>query len=221
MGQFGPREHTGGIPGNATAVQTNHHRQREPRTAGFTLIEMLLALGVLLVLLASVYPPIDRLFHDHRLQQEAEEVRNQLASARLQAMRNGMSIQFRFEPQGRWFLSVPYEYDLETDDAESDEPTVSADLSFAAEMKEGFRFVSPDGAEFPTETVASHWLAGLDQSRDLEEIAWSLPILFRADGTTEDAEFAILDSRDQMVRFEIRGLTGAVRQHRVEPGGEL
>ena len=79
---------------------------------GYTLLEMLMVLSVLVVMTAIVFPPLNRMYADHYLKRSVEEVRIKLTSTRIHALDSGVTYQFRFEPEGQHYLVIPYESDI-------------------------------------------------------------------------------------------------------------
>jgi prepilin-type N-terminal cleavage/methylation domain-containing protein len=79
--------------------QTNDRISR----SGYTLSEMLVVLSVLVTVTALSQPALREALRDSRLRSAAKLVRVELAKARLNAMKTGIALQFRYKVgQGRF-----------------------------------------------------------------------------------------------------------------------
>jgi len=194
---------------------------------GYTLIELLLAVGVLAMLAGVIVPNALRMYADSRLSEVAEQVRAQLAGSRSRAIEHGLVYQFRFEPDGRHYVAIPFEREFEGSDPTSTGTGGTTGLGtftrFAGELPTGFRFIDVSGSgssaaggqQLPEETFGE-----LPNAGDLAGVSWSPPILFTADGASVDAALEIADRRNQAIRLEVRGLTGATTVSRILPAAE-
>jgi prepilin-type N-terminal cleavage/methylation domain-containing protein len=189
--------------------------QRSRRRAGYTLLELLLALVVLAVLVGVSLPGALRLYGDSRLSEAAELVRMQVAGTRTRAIDGGLTYQFRYEPDGRYFLAAPFEREVEGTDSTAIGTGVTTGVGkfskFAGELPEGFRFIACCTGGAMGGQVTEELLEGLPNAGKLASLSWSPPILFSPNGTAMDSAFELSDPRNQTIRFEIRGLTGAVK----------
>ena len=79
--------------------------------SGFTLVEMLLVLGVFIVFAGITIPSVMRMFGQQKLTHAAERVRESVASARFRAIDTGLIYQFCCESGGSRFVVVPFEPD--------------------------------------------------------------------------------------------------------------
>lgn len=185
---------------------------------GYTLIEIMLAISVLLVMTAVVWPPVNRMYADFRLKQATERVRVKLAGTRIRSLDSGTIYQFRFEPGGTNYLLIPYE--LEAGDNPSGSTTTASTtgaMTFAGVLPETMRFDYPSDDQPPAERLTAEFLDGLAEAFQLEKLAWSPPILFYPDGTATQVAFDVVDNeRQTLIRLSVRDLTGAVTVSRVE-----
>ena len=73
---------------------------------GFTLIEMLFAVGVAATLSGIVVPPVLRLLEDYRTAGAARYVASRLQKARVEAVRRSTNVAVRFTPAGEFSTYV-------------------------------------------------------------------------------------------------------------------
>jgi prepilin-type N-terminal cleavage/methylation domain-containing protein len=78
---------------------------------GFTLIEVLLTLAVLVITSALAWPQLDKIFNTQRLRKAADIVRIQWCKGRIAAMKTGSIHVFRFQVDGNSFRLEPYMID--------------------------------------------------------------------------------------------------------------
>jgi len=175
-------------------------------------MEMMLALAILLAVAGISLPVVVWLSGEHKLKQEAQEIRIKLTGARIHAIDAGVIHQFRYEPHGNRFLIVPYE---KTSDDSQDVDAAVADgdsqpSHSSAELPEGMTFQAVESDEFAVEPISEDWLTGLANASQLASADWSPPLLFYPDGSSIDAAFEIIDEKQRSIRISVRGLTGAV-----------
>src|SRR5690348_12454224 len=73
------------------------------RRRGFTLIEILLVLAILVIVAAMAMPALGRIVEGQKLSQGAEMVRSKWMSAHVKSMRSGKMQMFRYELGGTKF----------------------------------------------------------------------------------------------------------------------
>jgi len=185
------------------------------RRNGYTLLEMLLTLAVLAVLVGTIVPGALRLYADSRFSEASEMVRAQVAGTRTRAIESGLVYQFRYEPDGRHFVSCPYEREIEPTNPNAIGTGATVGVGkfskFAGELPNGFKFNACCTGGAMGGGIASQFLDGLPDAQSLASLGWSPPIVFAGDGTAMDAAFELVDPRKQSIRFEVRGLTGSVK----------
>ncbi|HUQ72352.1 MAG TPA: prepilin-type N-terminal cleavage/methylation domain-containing protein [Planctomycetaceae bacterium] len=199
-------------------------RLRAASRPGYTLVELLLALAVLAMLAGVVMPSVLRMHADSRLSEVTEVVRYQLGSTRSRAIEGGLVYQFRFEPDGRNFIAIPFEREFEGSDLTSSGSGATTGLGvftrYAGELPTGFRFndcsdsAGSDSTQ-PSQQLSEEALGELPNAQELSGLSWSQAILFVPDGSAIDYAFEVADGRDQAIRLEVRGLTGATTQSRI------
>lgn len=191
-----------------------HFKAQGPQSLGFrgfTLLEVMLVVGVLAIIAGVSWPMLERLYGNQQLKQSAADVQKQLSSNRLRAIDKGIVYQFRYEVGARRYFAIPYE--LADAGATADGSAEFERIS--KELPEGLRFeATSDG--LTGEKVAEALLAGLADAHDLSEATWSPAILFFADGAGTEATFRILDADDRYIEFSVRELTGAAKQSPID-----
>ena len=73
------------------------------RRDGYTLLEVLIVVGILLLLAAFSIPALQTAFGFNSVRNGAQAVREAIGDARFQAIQSGLVYEFRFEPTGRCF----------------------------------------------------------------------------------------------------------------------
>ncbi|MEM9703263.1 MAG: prepilin-type N-terminal cleavage/methylation domain-containing protein [Planctomycetota bacterium] len=180
---------------------------------GFTLVEMLLVLVVLVTLATAVIPTATRFFGDYALKQSAEAVQNDLARARLDAVQQGVVYEFRAEAGGDRWVIVPASREPGLQGADGDTaPAVYVPVR-SGTLAEGVTFASDGTLAALTDRPEMDYFSGLPDASQLAQLQWSNPIQFRADGTADDASVTLSDEEGGL-RVVVRGLTGAAA---VEP----
>ncbi len=199
------------------------HRRSTRR--GYTLLELLIVVAVMLVVASLTLPALNRPFAKSKLRDAAKQLRVALARARLEAIRTGAPQQFCYQPgggvyeisarstaEGGGFLPVALEGGVE-------EAPVADGSAYAAaaryELPEGIRFfdpLAPEAAPDESDSIPSEG----DES-------WSAPIVFYPNGRTFNALVRLYGEYDYYVDVTLRGLTGASRIgeiQRLEPSLE-
>ncbi|MGE3317464.1 MAG: prepilin-type N-terminal cleavage/methylation domain-containing protein [Planctomycetaceae bacterium] len=183
--------------------------------SGFTLMEMLLVLAVLLLLSAVAWPVLEHVLADYQLKRSAETVGTAIAGARLRAIDAGAAYQFRYEPGGRNWFVVPFDRDDLSGGAESTAGTTAATArTLMGELPESLSFRAADGSN-AGERLQSEALQLLPNAVQLVNKTWSPAILFYSDGSAAEAAFEVLDKEGDAFRISVRDLTGTVSIDRV------
>lgn len=193
-------------------------RRREGRSA-FTLLELLLVLGVVVVLAAMSWPRLTGIMKRQSVLGNAEQVRQLCDRARVRAVEEGRTLQLRYEPHGRHYVLLPHE----PAEPGAQVLTPSSGTSPAAVPGAPYRVhqISEDcqfhvdsalvsGRKLEVERLADAWLVQLENGSAARDIAWSLPILFFPDGSATDGRLTVLDRDRRYINLSIRGLTGTV-----------
>ena len=190
---------------------------------GFTLLEMMLVVGLLALFAGMTIPSVLRILGEQKLGNSAEKVRAAVASTRVQAIESGIIYQFCCESNGSRYAVVPFEPDHANSGQAS--PTGATNLQgrLSGRLPKGITFsnvvvkVSGTAAMATgSQKIASGAFDGLPGSGELAGLSWSVPILFHPEGTANaDAEITVSDSRRQHILLRVRAFTGAVSMDRM------
>ncbi|MCA9073486.1 MAG: prepilin-type N-terminal cleavage/methylation domain-containing protein [Planctomycetaceae bacterium] len=206
--------------------------------SGYTLLEMLIVCAILAAIAGLSWPTVQGSLAKGRLKKAASDVRTSLVRSRNDAIRNGESLAVQYELNGRRYRiqsqgSVSAETSEETFDSTEFTSTAVTTTDASAsheddgdwieqELPVGVRFASVDDGPldsendpFPTIEItvttdddsASAFEEGFDE---LDTADWSEPIVFHANGRTENAELRLMNDRDFFIDLHLRGLTGIV-----------
>lgn len=204
-------------------------RRASRHARGFTLLELLLVIGILMICAGAVAPSVMGMLSNYHLRDGVQKVQAALAATRVHAIDATSTYEFRFEPGGRHFLAVP----TDNDALNSPGPALGSDgQSLAPGMYE--IGILPEGLSFQATTSSSPppesaplpagsdpgWMTALGRiaERDVAQVTWSDAIGFRVDGTATDVTFAVVDTRGAGYRFTIREVTGEIFVHPLESG---
>ena len=173
------------------------------RCHGYTLLEMLLVLAIMVLLGAIVLPAVSQPLGKSELRDAAKQVRTQLARARLEAIESGRVYQFRFQP-GRRKFEVAVKSSLGLDD-ESDHQRADDDQPLQGELPSGVCFHDQQAAKRPGDDETA---SGVD-FEETGSAGWSEPILFYPNGRTTSARIWLAGERDYYLDVMLRGVTGS------------
>jgi len=220
----------------------NTHRTTR---GGFTLSEMLVVLGILVVVTALAQPALRGALGDSRLRSAAKQVRAELAKTRLKAMQSGIAQRFRYQLGKNRFEIAPSAQGVDNERAASGRSTRDRDRECASSTDRR-NDSQPDRFAPRDTTAARHYPEGtegrspqpveqsLPEGVSFDEApgepqregaggedGWSNPIVFYPDGRTENAHIRLKGERDAVVDVSLRGLTGVVTAGKPRHEGEL
>jgi len=78
-------------------------RTQDNKQRGFTLLELMITMGVIVAMTAAIVPNINTSIQNYRLYASAQEIASQLQSARLRAVRGNTMCTFLMSASGRQF----------------------------------------------------------------------------------------------------------------------
>ncbi len=189
-----------------------HTPQPIRRRAGYTLLEMILVLMVLAVVSGVTLPMMVHVYANSQLKRAVEQVRVKLASTRVRAVDTGLTYQFRYEPEGRHFVVIPFER-LEGNGGVGDADTVATETLrtiYSGQLPEEMFFRGAIEGQ-PVGKLGDESFVGMDDARQLADVDWSIPVLFFSDGSSTQAAFEVHNDNKQFIQLAVRDLTGSVR----------
>lgn len=176
-----------------TSPRTTSPEPKGP-AGGFTLVELLLVLSLVVLLAALATPALTGTLARVRLDAAAEQVRTAWADARLEAMRTGSPVAF----QCRLETS---EYTLsKLEDA-------TAALQGSTETADQVRLADDEHDDLGDVTFVR--LTTGDPADPAVDPNVGACVVFYPDGLTDDAVAVIQSASGQQRRIELRSLTGA------------
>jgi prepilin-type N-terminal cleavage/methylation domain-containing protein len=200
--------------------QTNAQTRRSDRPGGFTIVELLLALAILVTLAAMVIPSFTGLLADRRVLRAGDQMRVEFMQARLSAMRSGRTYMVQLSTETHQLRIRPW-VDANDMTEALDQTGGSAALltggnAMVASMQEvdvasEAREVDlPEGVAVTSLNVQSSQRSFMIESQVQAEaaIGWGQPILFYPDGTTSTAAVTVTSEGVGQVIVLLRGLTG-------------
>jgi prepilin-type N-terminal cleavage/methylation domain-containing protein len=219
----------------AMTILWAENRNAASSRQGFTLLELLLVLAILVIIGAIGTPVLDRVLERQRLRGAAEELRVAWEDARLVAMRTGQVQAFACEIGGRTYSIEPLVLHDDVNNvaegatlfsggvaAQASTPTVGMNPSTANESQ------SRQAELEETLTFASCRVAGDTRAFSLSSTppgsagnAAAAMVYFYPDGTSSTAEVLIQSERGDLTGIQIRGLTGHSRTLGVVDSTEL
>ncbi len=197
------------VPAGAVARRGAHVSR-----PGFTLFEIVMVLGVMVMAIGIAWPAIAVIQGEYQLRQGGQLVQAKLAWARVHAVETGYVYQFCFEPDGQRFLVLPF-----------DQQALFAQPSpgTRAPQKSGGKLPSAkahfDAASSPaSHAIPAEWLTGMTDAGEYSGATWAAPILFHPDGSASAATIQIIDKKSRTVTISVRPLTGAVTVSKIHAG---
>ncbi len=203
--------------GLAERVMNQRHQQhqRQCLAAGFSLLELLLAVAVLVAVSSIAVPPLMDRLQSGRVQDAAESVREVMGKARRYAIDGGVDYHFRFELNGPSFVAIPAEPEPTLANSYSGEEDDMRVVLEAGELNENLYLRPANDADAGGESLEPLAFNDLPNAGELAGKTWSKPILFRFDGTAEDRVIRVVDEVGRTAEISVRGLTGAIRVSQV------
>ncbi len=209
--------------------------RRVSRLSGFTLIEVVLVLSLLVVIFAVSVPYLGSSFSRANLSGAADLVRGALTRSRVAAMQSGEAQVFRCEPKGARYQIIALK-ELESqnngrssggndaartsddrqksnDENSSGRSSDSSSDNRSSEENSPSDILRLESSHLPSDVIfadvdvtSSNLVAALYGTSS--DDSWSDPIVFHPDGTSADASILLQNDREQTIRINLRGLTG-------------
>ncbi len=201
------------------------HSTRD-RRRGFTLVEVLLTLALLVAITALAWPVLEQPIANQRLRKAADEITARWCGARVEAMDSGRTYVFRYTVDDGRFSTECYTPTATSDDPVSDDyfDPQSGGLGYTGAPRDPVHDALPEGVTFADSQTQQDTRAAAIQSASQSssglEAGYSDPILFYPDGTTTDAELLLQNEYGRYIQLSLRGLTGTVTVGEVYRGQE-
>ena len=218
-----------------TSVETSH--TSPCARSAYTLLEMLIVCAILAAIAGLSWPTVRGSLAKGRLKKAASDFRTTLVRTRNDAIRKGSSLAVQYEMNGRRYrIQQQGGFTVE----QGDESFAATDFNSTAvstndvtsqedeaewiekELPEGVRFTSIDNDPLDSENesfaLSDNSITTEDtpspafnlDSDAMESADWSDPIVFHANGRTENAALRLMNDRDFFIDLHLRGLTGIV-----------
>ena len=172
-------------------------------TSGFTLLELIIVLAVMIAVAAMSLPMLQRSFSGQKLDKGGDLVRAHMGRARVKAIRNGEIYAFYYQVEGPAFRvgpfneetieslkNVPLDEDLRSSNFDFGDDLLPRDVRFTMAL------TNPD-ARAAAAMVSANFRPG-----DMR------PILFYPDGTSQAAKVTLQNKENDAIQVTLRGLTG-------------
>ena len=189
-------------------------RQSSRCRGGFTLMELLLVLAVLVIITALAMPSLSGAMANQKLRKAGDLVRSEFARARNRSMRTGRIHVFRYLPgTGEYSLEPWYADD---DFLESNVQTVGmAPVNADAVSSETVYVQLPDGITFSGLQVEfdARAMETVGEAMQSTSPTAGAPasILFYPDGQSSTARIVLSNQASYYLIIQLRGLTGIAK----------
>ena len=202
---------------------------RAPHRRGFTLLELLLVLALIVTVAAMAAPAFRSTMVRQRLRKGAESVRVEMTRARVRAMNTGMTQALYLGSTNGELLTVPYAPNMEElsdqqqANYQNEQAAVTA-IQSGQELPEGTGKRLPEGVSFTDNYVTDDPSLSSSSGQTVNATGvggamMSVPILFYVDGSASTARVIVGNERGDSVTVSLRGLTGAIKVSRVSASG--
>ncbi len=166
---------------------------RQHPSRGFTLIELMLVLALLVVIGALSVAALDGTVTRARLDEGADAVGTAWTDARTKAISTGTRVVFTCQIGGSEYRIAP------CNDLAQTEEQMAAECD-SGQLPEGVVFRAVQSAQRDTVAAGTSAVAGMNGD-------WGSPIVFDPDGTSYDAVLVLESESGRQVELTLRGLT--------------
>ncbi len=173
------------------------------RRSGFSMLEMMLVLAIVLVVAALAVPALQGTIGNQAIVSGTDRVQAAMGQARVQAIRSGDVHALFYQRNGQWFDVAPLnDHGKLTSQRSNGGQSVSIHDRELSEnwLPRQVRFVAGE-----TEINARSEAASEGSNARLDAV------LFYPDGTSQDARLLLQDERGRTMAVELRGLTGMAK----------
>ncbi len=206
----------------ADACTRGGRRSVDRRSGGFTIVELLLALAIVVTLAAMVVPSFGGLLADRRVARSGDQLRVEMMQARLSAMRSGRTYLMQVLVESNQVRVRPW-VDMNDMTETLDQTGGSSMLMTGGNViggqmqevdveAEGREVTLPENIKVGDvrveSTPRSYMIDSQAQAQGGD--GWSQPVLFFPDGSTSTAAITLSTEGVGRVIVLLRGLTGEV-----------
>lgn len=209
---------------------------------GFTLLEVLLVIAIMVAVLAVALPVMRGSFDNQRLRKAGETIQTEWARARNKAIRTGQVHVFQhalYSDQYVTTLQTSLESSLLNSTAstanQANSPLASSQLNTSSgkyeKLPEGVFFMGADVrmdnrtsfemTSFESAPIVQDYSVAAASQEATGEINWGMPVFFFPDGTTSSASLMLANDRQKSLTISLRGLTGITRVGTVQTVDQL
>lgn len=199
------------MPANLKIAKANERRNAKQR-CGFSLMELILVMVILVFVAALAVPSAFRSFSAHSLEKGAALVKTKMGQARVKAIKSGEIYAVYYVPGLSWhgiapFKNVNEQMSVARRKAEESKDRVNVEQFADDLLPTGVVFGDSEAAE---DSRAAQ--AVMDENSSSTDVK---VVLFYPDGSSQDAVIYLKNDRDLMRAVELRGLTGTATTARV------
>ncbi|MCA9011325.1 MAG: hypothetical protein KDB01_16350 [Planctomycetaceae bacterium] len=170
----------------------------------------MIVVAILVAVTALAAPSMMDRVRSGRVLEAAEDVREVLAACRKYAIESGVDYHFRFELGGHFVVAIPAEQNVSIGNSADTDSEDAEFMYLSGELPETIFLRTSQGDTSGGETLEGPAFGDLENAGTLASKNWSMPILFRFDGSAEDKSFRVLDEQQRSCEVTIRGLTGTI-----------
>lgn len=178
------------------------------RRNAFSLIELILVMGVIVMIFSLAIPLASRAVGSHALRQSADRVRVAMGQARVEAIKSGKIHALYLQINSDWYNVAPFSQISAQQGIAARQTRVNANEIrtniVENQLPKGIFFAEGITSEDGRSADAFNRNGGGGNSQ-------IKPILFYPDGTTQDARVFLRDSQLNTTSVQLRGLTGIAK----------
>jgi Tfp pilus assembly protein FimT len=182
-------------------VSRSHHRN------AFSLIELILVMGVIVMIFSLAIPLATRALGTHALRQSADRVRVAMGEARVEAIKSGQIHALFFQINSDWFNVAPFSQISAQQGLAARQIQLNA-TQVRTSLEEN---QLPNGIVFADGMTSNDGRSADTLSRSGGGSSLIKPILFYPDGTAQDARVFLRDDQFNSTSVQLRGLTGIAK----------
>ena len=204
---------------DAAFYSPHGHRRLGKQRAGFTLLEIMLVLAILVAMGAIAWPSFSRAYESSKLKATADKVLSILGKARVQAMTSGQTQVFRFQKDSGSYTVEQLADDSATLDASTTSDTTTTTVGASSSTPDGKAAATqlPEGYVFSAgDRVLDDRTAAAESAITSSNFDTSSPpVLFYSDGTSSEAQLTIANQNGRTITISLRALTGTAHMGEV------